>query len=121
AARDTAHDCLARMALVPRVLEARGLDVTPGMVARLRAVGDEATAAILDVILREEVSHVAAGSRWFEYLCRARGLEPRATFVALLAERGRGALRAPFNRPARRAAGFADDELDALDRLATRP
>ena len=118
AARDTAHDCLARMALVPRVLEARGLDVTPGMIARLRAVGDEATVAILEVILREEVAHVAAGSRWFAHLCRERGLEPRATFVDLIGERGRGALRAPFNRPARRAAGFDDDELAELDRLA---
>jgi uncharacterized ferritin-like protein (DUF455 family) len=106
------------MALVPRVLEARGLDVTPAMIARLRSAGDAATAAILDVILREEVAHVAAGSRWFEYLCRERGLDPAETFVALLAERGRGALRAPFNRPARRAAGFADVELDALERIA---
>jgi len=118
AARDTAHDCLARMALVPRVLEARGLDVTPGMIARLRATGDAATADILEVILREEVAHVAAGSRWFAHLCRARALEPRATFVTLLAEHGRGALRAPFNREARRAAGFAEAELAELDRLA---
>lgn len=120
AARETAHDCLARMALVPRVLEARGLDVTPGMIERLRAVGDDTTAAILVLILREEVAHVAAGTRWFEHLCRARGLEPRATFVALLAERGRSALRAPFNHEARRAAGFDDEELAALDRLASQ-
>src|SRR3546814_9770776 len=64
-AEKTAHDGLARMALVPRVLEARGLDVTPGMIVKLRGLGDEATAAILEVILREEVAHVAAGSRWF--------------------------------------------------------
>jgi uncharacterized ferritin-like protein (DUF455 family) len=111
AARETAHDCLARHECHPREAVVRRF-------ARLRSAGDAATAAILDVILREEVAHVAAGSRWFEYLCRERGLDPAETFVALLAERGRGALRAPFNRPARRAAGFADVELDALERIA---
>ncbi|MGD9410059.1 MAG: ferritin-like domain-containing protein, partial [Thiohalocapsa sp.] len=73
-AEATAGDALARMALVPRVLEARGLDVTPGMIARLERVGDEATAACLQVILREEVEHVAIGSRWFRWLCEQRGL-----------------------------------------------
>ncbi len=76
----TAHDGLARMALVPRVLEARGLDVTPGMIEKLRNVGDGETADVLEVILREEVAHVAAGSRWYRWYCDRAGVEPRARF-----------------------------------------
>ncbi|HET8882826.1 MAG TPA: ferritin-like domain-containing protein [Solimonas sp.] len=110
AAEKTAHDVLLRMALVPRVLEARGLDVTPGMIARLRAAGDLETVAILDVILREEVRHVEIGTRWFRHLCAQRDLDPSSTFRALLAEHG-VRLRPPLNLDARRAAGFADAEL----------
>ena len=110
----TAHDGLARMALVPRVLEARGLDVTPGMIDKLRALGDEASAGILEVILREEVAHVAAGSRWFRWFCEQRGVEPRATFRALLQQYAGGVLHGPFNLPARRAAGFDAEELESL-------
>lgn len=117
-AEKTAHDGLARMALVPRVLEARGLDVTPGMIAKLRQLGDDATADILDLILREEVGHVAAGSRWFRWHCAQRGLEPRATFKALLAEYARAVLYGPFNRQARLDAGFDAEELDSLEALA---
>jgi len=116
-AEQTAHDGLARMALVPRVLEARGLDVTPGMIVKLRALGDEATADILEVILREEVAHVAAGSRWFRWYCAQRGLEPDATFTALLTQYARGSLRGPFNDEARFAAGFSAVELAALTQL----
>lgn len=118
-ARKTAGQCLARMALVPRVLEARGLDVTPGMIARLRALGDEATAAILEVILREEVAHVAVGSRWYAWCCQRDGVDPYRTFENLLREHALGALRGPFNRPARQAAGFSDDEMQLLDHLCT--
>ncbi|HJU07962.1 MAG TPA: ferritin-like domain-containing protein [Rhodanobacteraceae bacterium] len=110
----TSDFCLARMALVPRVLEARGLDVTPGMIARLRSVGDDATADILEIILREEVAHVAAGSRWFRWCCERGRLDPRETFQKLLRERIAGGLRGPFNLDARRAAGFGEDELDLL-------
>ncbi|MGH8145982.1 MAG: ferritin-like domain-containing protein [Rhodanobacteraceae bacterium] len=110
----TAHSCLARMALVPRVLEARGLDVTPGMITRLRTVGDDATTDILEVILREEVPHVAAGTRWFRYCCEREGREPDAMFRALLAEYVPGGLKGPFNLAARRAAGFGDTELSML-------
>ena len=111
----TAHDGLARMALVPRVLEARGLDVTPGMIVKLRELGDEATVAILDLILREEVTHVAAGSRWFRWYCAQRGLEPRARFRELLKEYAGGYLHGPFNIEARLLAGFDADELAALE------
>ncbi|UGB39114.1 ferritin-like domain-containing protein [Frateuria soli] len=117
-AEKTAHSDLARMALVPRVLEARGLDVTPGMIERLRGVGDERTIAILEVILGEEVAHVAAGTRWFRWCCERDGLEPRATFVQLLHDHMGGNLRGPFNRDARLAAGFDSEEMDQLAALA---
>lgn len=120
AAAKTAHDPLLRMALVPRVLEARGLDVTPQMMRRLREVGDTATAAILQVILDEEVAHVAIGTRWFRHLCAQRGLEPVSTFRALLAEHG-VRLQAPFNWPAREAAGFRAEELEAANVRANAP
>jgi len=110
----TADSCLARMALVPRVLEARGLDVTPGMIARLRSVGDDATAAILEVILREEVPHVATGTRWFRFCCQRGGLDPEAAFAALLLQHVSGGLRGPFNLDARRAAGFGEAEIAML-------
>ncbi|HST28785.1 MAG TPA: ferritin-like domain-containing protein [Rudaea sp.] len=114
----TADSCLARMALVPRVLEARGLDVTPGMIARLRDVGDVASAAILEVILGEEVAHVAAGSRWFAWCCAREGRDPDATFAALIAEHARGVLKGPFNMAARLAAGFSAVELARLEAAA---
>lgn len=113
-AQKTAHDGLARMALVPRVLEARGLDVTPGMIVKLRALGDDATADILALILREEVGHVAAGSRWYRWHCERAGVEPRARFRALLREYASGVLHKPFNTEARLAAGFDTEELDSL-------
>jgi len=113
----TAHDPLARMALVPRVLEARGLDVTPDMIERLRNAGDEATAEILEMVLREEVGHVAAGSRWFKYLCRERGLDPESTFFELLTEFQRGEIRCPLHLEARREAGFSETELERLKAL----
>lgn len=117
-AEKTAHYDTARMALVPRVLEARGLDVTPGMIERLRAVSDEGTIAILEIILREEVAHVAAGTRWFRWCCERDGLDPRETFLDLLRDYMGRNLRGPFNRPARLQAGFDESELDQLTALA---
>ena len=117
-AEKTAHHDTARMALVPRVLEARGLDVTPGMIERLRGVGDESTIAILEVILREEVAHVAAGTRWFRWCCERDGVDPRETFLDLVRDYMGRNLRGPFNRPARLEAGFDDEELDHLTALA---
>jgi len=110
----TADDCLARMALVPRVLEARGLDVTPGMIERLKRVGDSESIEILELILREEVAHVAAGSRWFAWCCEQRGLSPEPTFEDLLDQHAPDAVRPPFNEPARTAAGFSAAELSRL-------
>jgi uncharacterized ferritin-like protein (DUF455 family) len=117
-AEKSAGRCLARMALVPRLLEARGLDVTPGMIARFESLGDKASAQILRVILREEIGHVAIGTRWFEWCCAREGVEPRETFLALLREVARGAIRGPFNVEARRAAGFDDAEMERLAALA---
>lgn len=113
-AQKTAHDPLVRMALVPRVLEARGLDVTPGMIERLRKVGDEDSVAILHVILREEVAHVAAGTRWFVYLCDERGLKPKQTFFDLINTHAPGIIRPPINQQARAQAGFDGEELKQL-------
>jgi uncharacterized ferritin-like protein (DUF455 family) len=114
----TSESCLQRMALVPRVLEARGLDVTPGMIERLHAVGDMPTAAILETILREEVAHVAVGSRWFAWCCARERRDADATFAALIAEHVRGAVKGPFNIPARLAAGFSRAEIARLEAAA---
>jgi uncharacterized ferritin-like protein (DUF455 family) len=115
----TGHDILARMALVPRVLEARGLDVTPGMIRRLDAAGDRESAAVLELVLREEVGHVAAGTRWFQYACAQRGLEPETAFFELLQEFLHGEIRCPLHLEARREAGFSESELRRLERLCS--
>ena len=88
------------------MLEARGLDVTPEMIRRLERTGDRDSAAILDRIYRDEIGHVAVGARWFEWLCHERRLDPEATFQELVRRHFTGALKPPFNRAARDAAGF---------------
>jgi uncharacterized ferritin-like protein (DUF455 family) len=113
-AQRTADSCLKRMALVPRVLEARGLDVTPGMIERLGQAGDTRTIAILGIILEEEVRHVEIGTRWFRFCCEKEGLESESTFLALLAEYFTGSIRGPFNLPARYQAGFTEREMEAI-------
>ncbi|MEY2633985.1 MAG: hypothetical protein RIR00_2639 [Pseudomonadota bacterium] len=110
----TAADPLWRMALVPRLFEARGLDATPPIINKFRSVGDTAAVAILEVILREEVGHVALGDRWFRHLCAERGLPPEATYQQLLEEFQAPRPRRPFNVEARRAAGFSEAELAAM-------
>jgi len=113
-AEKTTDSCLVRMALVPRVLEARGLDVTPGMMQRLQAVGDHESCAVLQIILDEEVGHVAIGSHWFSWCCAKEGKEPGPTFLELLQSRYPGSVRGPFNHSARLLAGFSDEEMMAL-------
>jgi uncharacterized ferritin-like protein (DUF455 family) len=113
-AEKTQGDVLARMALVPRTLEARGLDASPQMRAKLAQVGDVAAAEILDIILRDEIGHVAIGNRWYAYLCEQRGLDPIKTYTALAQQYKAPQLRGPFNLDARRAAGFTELELAAL-------
>jgi len=110
----TAHDITARMALVPRTLEARGLDATPPMQAKLRQAGDGRAVEILDIILRDEVGHVAIGNHWFRWLCERDGHEPLDHYAVLAQRHGAPRLRPPFNLQARRAAGFTAAELAAL-------
>ena len=120
-AERTADSCLARMALVPRVLEARGLDVTPGMISRLRKLGDNASADILEIILAEEVRHVGIGSHWFAWCCDRDGVPPESTFIELIRNVAKGSIRGPFNFPARSAAGFADSEMRLIAALSEAP
>jgi len=109
AAEATADDLLARLAIVPMVLEARGLDVTPAMIEKLRAAGDNTSAAILQIIYEEEIGHVTIGRRWFQWLSERRDLEPVATWQALVRERFRGPLKPPFNEEGREEAGLPPD------------
>lgn len=108
---DTDHDPLARMALVPRVQEAHGLDVTPGLIEKLQKANAHEAVAILQIILRDEIGHVAIGNHWFYYLCEARQLEPLATFLALIQQFYHGELRGPFDLAVRRQAGFREADL----------
>jgi uncharacterized ferritin-like protein (DUF455 family) len=110
----TREDVVARMALVPRTLEARGLDAIPPLRAKLAQAGDLGAARILDRILTDEVGHVEIGNRWYRYLCEQRGLEPRATYDILAARYRAPALKGPFNIEARRLAGFTEAELAGL-------
>lgn len=113
-AEKTACDITARMALVPRTLEARGLDATPAVRAKLAQVGDHDAAAILDIILRDEVGHVAIGNRWYRWLCERDGHDPVALYAELSVRHKAPLLRGPFNLDARRAAGFSDEEIAML-------
>jgi uncharacterized ferritin-like protein (DUF455 family) len=106
AAERTAHDLLARLAVVPMVLEARGLDVTLPMIESLSRAGDQASADVLRIVYRDEIGHVAIGRRWFEQVCRQRGLTPVAEWHELVRRHYRALLKRPFNDAARRAAGF---------------
>ena len=118
----TRHDVLTRLALVPRILEARGLDVTPAMRDKLRHHGDAGAAAILDLILRDEIGHVAIGNRWYTRLCAERGMEPMETFERLMREHDAPQIRPPLNRAARLAGGFSEQELARLEaRFAAAP
>ena len=114
----TAHDPLVRMALVPRVLEARGLDVTPGMIARLEQAGDAALVEVLTIILRDEIGHVEVGTRWFRYLCDERGVDPDVTFINLVQVYMQGQVKPPFHYAAREKAGFSQVEMDSLEKMA---
>lgn len=113
-AEATRENVLARLALVPRTLEARGLDASPAIRNKLAGVGDKQGAAIIDIILRDEIGHVAIGNYWFKYLCAKEGLEPVACYAELAARYEAPKLRGPFNLQARRAAGFDEAELAAL-------
>ena len=110
----TDHDVMVRMALVPRVLEARGLDVAPPMIEKFRQREDHRSADLLDIIFNDEIRHVQIGNHWFRYCCEQRGLQPSDVFEQLLRQHSRGYLRGPYNEEARVQAGFSMEELDAL-------
>ncbi|MEQ9815703.1 MAG: ferritin-like domain-containing protein [Azospirillaceae bacterium] len=110
----TAGNLAARLAVVPMVLEARGLDVTPAMIANLRRAGDDASAGILQVIHDDEIGHVAIGRRWFEHVCTARGLPPVETWQSLVRRYFKGDLKRPFNHESRGKAGFASAFYEPL-------
>ena len=116
-AQKTAHDVMVRMALVPRVLEARGLDVTPGLIVKLKQAGDDEFVSHLEIIHRDEIGHVAIGSHWFKYVCKQRELDARATFKQLIQDYMKGTLRGPFDEAARVQAGFSEQELADLAAL----
>ncbi|HEX6374535.1 MAG TPA: ferritin-like domain-containing protein [Allosphingosinicella sp.] len=114
AAAATAQDPLARLAVVPMVLEARGLDVTPATVARFEAAGDARSAAILARIYRDEIRHVAAGSKWFRWGCDSRRIEPVSAWKRFVRTHFKGAVKPPFNDSARGEAGLSRDYYAAL-------
>jgi uncharacterized ferritin-like protein (DUF455 family) len=111
----------ARMALVPRTLEARGLDATPPLQKRLAQAGDARAVEILGVILRDEIGHVTIGNRWYRWCCSREGLDPEAHYAVLAAHYGAPRLRPPFNTAARAAAGFSAAEIAALDAPTAGP
>ena len=114
-AEDTSEDILARLALVPRCMEARGLDVTPARIDKLRALGDSAGVAILTRIYQDEIGHVERGSFWFNALAKQRGLEPEQAYKELILNYYKGKPKGPFNREVRIIAGFSDNEIDWLE------
>lgn len=114
AAAATAHDALARLAIVPMVLEARGLDVTPVTLERFLVAGDHVTARILERILTDEIHHVRAGTRWFESRCKCEGFDPATTWQGLVRRYFRGLLKPPFNDSARDSAGLTREYYAAL-------
>ncbi|MCT4655247.1 MAG: ferritin-like domain-containing protein [Cohaesibacter sp.] len=122
AAQDTSYDLLARLALIPLVLEARGLDVTPSTILRMRKNGDEDSSRILEIIYRDEKRHVAYGVKWFRYMCHLRKLQPEPTFHTLVRRHFRGSLKPPFNDLARAEAGLTPGFYKPLTGIsATRP
>lgn len=120
-AEKTRHDLLARLVMVPMLLEARGLDVSPPIRAKLWSIGDRAGAAILDIILRDEVGHVAIGLAWYRWVCAQRGLDEADTLQRLRAQYGAPPQRGPLNLEARRKAGFTEAELARLGPTVSQP
>jgi uncharacterized ferritin-like protein (DUF455 family) len=114
-AEDTAHDILARLAVVPRCMEARGLDVTPAMIDKLRVLDDQAGVAILTRIYEDEVGHVERGSYWFNTLAKQRGYDPEQTYKEMILACFNGKPKGPFNREVRIIAGFSNNEIDWLE------
>ncbi len=117
---ETDHDVLVRMALVPRVMEARGLDVTPAIMEKLEKAGDQRMVEILTIIQHDEVGHVEIGTRWYRHFCEIRGLSPFEMFKSLLEKYLKGGVRGPYDIEMRKKAGFTDDELLYLEQVGTK-
>ena len=115
--KKTDHDVLHRMGLVPRVMEARGLDVTPNMIERFKKINDQKAVDILAIIYQDEIGHVKIGNKWFNYCCEQQNKAPNVVFKALIQQYFNGKLRGPFNWPARKQAGFSEQELQELEEL----
>ena len=113
-AERTRADIVARIGLVPRTMEARGLDASPGVKNKLISAGDHAAGRIMDIILEEEIGHVAAGNRWYRYVCKTKGLDPISTYRQLIQQYDAPKLKSPYNLQARRLAGFEEEELTYL-------
>jgi uncharacterized ferritin-like protein (DUF455 family) len=113
-AERTRGDLVARIGLVPRTMEARGLDASPGVKNKLISAGDHAAGRIMDIILEEEIGHVAAGNRWYRYVCEKKGLDPVSTYRQLIKQYDAPKLKSPYNLEARRLAGFDEEELNYL-------
>ena len=113
-AERTRGDIVARIGLVPRTMEARGLDASPAVKNKLISAGDQAAGRIMDIILEEEIGHVAAGNRWYRYVCETRGLDPIQTYRQLIQQYDAPKLKSPYNLEARRLAGFDEEELNYL-------
>ena len=114
-AEQTADDLLARLAIVPRCMEARGLDVTPGMIEKCQTACDQQAVDILSRILRDEVGHVALGSYWFKYVCAEQGVDAEESYKELIIRHLNGKPKGPFNRELRINAGFTETELEWLE------
>ncbi|MFT5132071.1 MAG: uncharacterized ferritin-like protein (DUF455 family), partial [Gammaproteobacteria bacterium] len=110
----TVDDVLHRMAVVPRVLEARGLDVTPAMINKFTSVNEFKIAETLKIIYREEIEHVRIGNKWFRHVCEQRGLDAENTFIKLIRQYHLDGIRGSINREARKEAGFSERELNFL-------
>lgn len=117
---ETDHDVLVRMALVPRVMEARGLDVTPAIIEKLEKVDDQRMVEILKIIQHDEVGHVEIGTRWYRHFCEIRGLSPLETFKSLLEKYLKGGVYGPYDVVMRKKAGFTDDELRYLEQIGAK-
>lgn len=115
--KKTDHDVLHRMALIPRVMEARGLDVTPNMIERFQSINDQKAVDILKQIYDDEIGHVRIGNNWYHYCCEQNNIEPRAKFKELIHHYFNGKLRGPFNNSARLEAGFTEQEISELEGL----
>lgn len=116
-AMQTKHSIMVRMAVIPRGMEARGLDVTPVIIKKLSAAGDSRAIEILEVILRDEIGHVEIGTRWFNYCCDQQNMPRQETFEKLMQRFAKGRVKLPLHRSARKKAGFTEAELDYLEGL----